>query len=319
MDKNNKASIEMNAMPPMDPRMMAAMYGMPEEDEIDLLEYWHVIWKRKWLIVGFSLLAAVIAAAVALQMPNMYKAEVLLSPISDGSKGGGLSLGGLGGLGGLASLAGVSLGSGGGSTEVNLAVLKTRDFLWKFIKKEQLMPILFEDAWDAEQKIWKELDIEKQPTLWDAYRVMNGIISVSSDKKTGLVTFSIEWTDADLAAKWANLLVNRLNEYLRKKALSEGAANLTYLKKELARSQVEDVRKTLFSLIAKEQQKAMLANTRVQYAFSVVDKAVSPDKKSKPKRALIVILATFVAGFLAIIFVFIQEGLRKRKEMEQEE
>jgi len=63
----------------------------------------------------------------------------------------------------------------------------------------------------------------------------------------------------------------------------------------------------------------MLANTRVQYAFSVVDKAIAPDEKSKPKRALIVILATFVAGFLAVIFVFIQEGLRKRKEMEQEE
>jgi len=63
----------------------------------------------------------------------------------------------------------------------------------------------------------------------------------------------------------------------------------------------------------------MLANTRVQYAFSVVDKAVAPDKKSKPKRALIVVLTAFVVGFLAVIFVFIQEGLRQRAEEKEQE
>lgn len=87
MAKQDSDERDVQQAPMIDPRMMAAMYGMPEEDEIDLLEYWRVIWKRKWLIVSVSLLAAVIAAGVSLQMPNIYKAEVLLSPISGGSKG----------------------------------------------------------------------------------------------------------------------------------------------------------------------------------------------------------------------------------------
>jgi len=43
------------------------------------------------------------------------------------------------------------------------------------------------------------------------------------------------------------------------------------------------------------------------------------DKKAKPKRALIVILSAFMAGFMAIIYVFIREGINRRKEDEKKD
>ncbi|MDQ7001971.1 MAG: GNVR domain-containing protein [Ghiorsea sp.] len=49
----------------------------------------------------------------------------------------------------------------------------------------------------------------------------------------------------------------------------------------------------------------------------MIDPAVVPDKKIKPKRSTIVVVSAFVVGFLAIVFVFIQEGLRKRREEEK--
>ncbi|MDX8409724.1 MAG: Wzz/FepE/Etk N-terminal domain-containing protein, partial [Mariprofundales bacterium] len=206
--------------PAMDPRLLAAMYGMPEEDEIDLLEYWRLIWSNKWWIIGFSLLVAVLAAGYSLTKPNIFKAEVLLAPVSaGGSKGGGISAA-LGGLGGLASMAGISL-PGGGNVETNLAMLKSREFLWSFIKEEKLMPILFEDAWDSGKKGWKESDPKKQPTLWDGFRALSGILTASVDKKTALVTVAVEWTDPDLAALWANKLVERLNSYLRQREIAQ--------------------------------------------------------------------------------------------------
>ncbi len=295
-------------IPPMDPAMLAAMYGMQQEDEIDLLEYWRIIWKNKWLVVGASFLAAVIAAGYSLMMPNIYRAEVLLAPVADDSgKGGGLASA----LGGLASLAGISLG-GGGNVEENLAVLQSREFLWGFIKDKKLMPVLFEDEWDENKKAWKESDPEEQPSEWDAYRLFTdrGLLTVSADKESGLVTVAVEWKDADLAAQWANALVERLNDYLRQRAIADSQSNLRYLNRELERTHVEDVRQALFELISQEQKKAMLANTRVQYAFRVLDAAEAPDKKVKPKRALIVLLSAFVVGFLAIIYVFVQEGMR---------
>lgn len=315
MERKTEASNQQGPLPPVDPRLMAAMYGMPAEDEIDLLEYWRVLWGSRKLILSVVFAAAILAAGISLLLPNIYRAEVLLAPVSDESgKGGGLSSA-LGSLGGLASLAGVSLPSGG-SVEENLAVLKSREFLWRFIKDEKLMPVLFEDDWDAEARKWKEDDPEDQPSLWDAYRMFteDGLLSVSTDKDSGLVTVAVEWKDPELAAKWANSLVQRLNAFLRQRAIEESRANLKYLNKALKETQLEDVRKALFELISQEQKKAMLANTRVQYAFKVLDSAQPPDKKAKPKRALIVILTVFVVGFLAMIYVFIREGIKRRKD-----
>lgn len=315
MTKKTDESNPQYSMPPVDPRLLAAMFGMQQEDEIDLLEYWRILWGKRKLILAVSFAAAVLAAGISLLMPNIYRSEVLLAPVSDdaGGKGGGLSAA-LGGFSGLASLAGISLGSGG-DVEENLAVLQSREFLWRFIKDQKLMPILFADDWDADNKKWQESDPEDQPSEWDAYRKLtkDGVLNVSSDKKTDLVTVAVEWKDAELAAQWANALVARLNEYLRQRAIDESESNLKYLNRELARTQIEDVRKALFELISQEQKKAMLANTRVQYAFRVLDMASPPDKKASPKRALIVVLSAFVAGFLAVLFVFIQQGIQQRK------
>jgi len=299
---------------PPDPRLLAAMYGMQEEDEIDLLEYWRVIWGKRNLILSVVFAVAILAAGISLRMPNIYRAGVLLAPVvAEGSKSGGLSSA-LGGLGGLASMAGISLGGGGGSVEENLAVLKSREFLWQFIKDQKLMPVLFADAWDADKKVWKKSNPDEQPGLWDAYRTLTGILNASTDKKSNLVTVSIDWKSPELAAQWANLLVSRLNEFLRQQAISRSNGNLQYLKHELSRTQVANMRQALFELISQEQKKAMLANTQKEFAFQVIDKAVAPDRKSKPKRSLIVILSAFVAGFLAVIFVFIREGIRRREE-----
>ena len=100
--------------------------------------------------------------------------------------------------------------------------------------------------------------------------------------------------------------MHRLNEYLRARAISRSTTNLEYLNKELSRSQVAEMRQTLFALIAKEQRAAMLANTQQEFAFRILDPAVEPDENVKPLRALIVVGATFLGGFFSLGFVFIR-------------
>ena len=189
------------------------------EDEINLLDLALVIAKNKRMILAVSFLTACLAAAISLLLPNIYRAEVVLAPVqSQDAKGGGLSSA-LGGLSGLASLAGVSLG-GGGSVEENLAVLNSPEFLWDFAQENKLLPILFEDEWDAEKKDWIETDPSEQPGPYDLYRVLidGGMLSISPDKKTGLITVAFEWKDAALATQWANAVVAKLNSYLARQA-----------------------------------------------------------------------------------------------------
>ena len=62
----------------------------------------------------------------------------------------------LGQFGGLASLAGVNLGGGANNdTEVSLAVLRSREFTEAFIRDRNLLPLIFEECWDADANRWK--------------------------------------------------------------------------------------------------------------------------------------------------------------------
>ena len=64
---------------------------------------------------------------------------------------------------------------------------------------------MFPGKWDAEKKKWK--DRNDVPTDWEAFRMFDkNIRLVSVDRKSGLVTLTIDWKDPALAAAWANSL-----------------------------------------------------------------------------------------------------------------
>jgi uncharacterized protein involved in exopolysaccharide biosynthesis len=58
---------------------------------------------------------------------------------------------------------------------------------------------------------------------------------------------------------------------------------------------------TLYELMAKQYEMAKLDEARDAVVIQIIDKAVLPERKVKPKRALIVVLST-VAGFLCSMF-----------------
>lgn len=288
--------------------------SIDNDSEIDLRELWNIIWTGRWSIISISLTFAVLATIGSLLMPNVYRGDVLLASVAIDDESGSITSK-IGGLGSLASLAGISLPNAG-DTDENLAILTSREFLWRFFEERNLLPVLFEDDWDKETQQWLEKDPDEQPSLWDAYRLFteDGLLTVSTDRKTGLISVVVEWTDATLASQWANELVHRLNEYLRTRAISRSTTNLEYLNKELSRSQVAEMRQTLFALIAKEQRAAMLANTQQEFAFRILDPASEPDEKVKPHRALIVVGATFLGGFFSLVFVFIRYSVKSAVE-----
>lgn len=58
------------------------------------------------------------------------------------------------------------------------------------------------------------------------------------------------------------------------------------------------VQETLYELVTKQYEMAKINEAKNTSEIQVLDQAFVPDRKSKPKRALIVILATFVVGLL---------------------
>ena len=67
---------------------------------------------------------------------------------------------------------------------------------------------------------------------------------------------------------------------------------------------------TLFELFAKQYEIARVDESREGAIIQVVDIAQPPERKSKPKKALIAMMATLAVGFALLLFIFIRQGLR---------
>lgn len=67
---------------------------------------------------------------------------------------------------------------------------------------------------------------------------------------------------------------------------------------------------TLFELFAKQFEVAKADEAREGATIQVVDVAQPPERKSKPKKALVAILTTLVTGFVLLLYVFIRQALR---------
>jgi uncharacterized protein involved in exopolysaccharide biosynthesis len=287
------------------------IYVMPEEairafaeDEMTLSALWTIVWRGKWWIIGITAAFAIVSVVHALTATEWYRAEVLLAPAEQRTS---QPLSGT--LGGLASLAGVSVG--GGDAVEALAVLRSRDFAAEFINDLDLLPVFFAEA-----------DGNSESGEHEAYDIRDGvkyfndnIRTVTEDRDTRLVTLAIEWTDPTLAAEWANVLAERLNDRMRLRALEEAETNVNYLQLELGKTSMLMLQQSIGRLMETELQKLMLARGNEEFAFRVIDRAQVPKMRSRPRRTLMVVLSMFVGGMVAVLFVLLREAISaERKE-----
>lgn len=272
---------------------------------ISLFEFVQTIWSRKWAVVLITLVFTSISVAYSLTATPWYRADVLLLP-RDHKADQGLSSQ-LAQFGGLVGLAGINFGTG--DKEEPLALLKSREFARKFIEKNELLTVLLADQWNAEAKTWKA-GREPTPDIRDAVEYFEKRVRrVAQDRKTGLVTLTVEWTDAELAAAWANAIAGQLNELMRERALAEATTNISYLEGEIARTSLVSLQQAIGRLLESELQSLMLARGNVEFSFRVIDRAQIPKKRFKPKRVLTV-LASSVVGFLfAVLWVVVSHHL----------
>jgi LPS O-antigen subunit length determinant protein (WzzB/FepE family) len=269
----------------------------PYDDEIDLWELWETLWSGRWLVIAITSVFTLGGITYALLAQEWWKAEVVLAPVEKSGMSSTLAQ-----FGGLASLAGVDIGGSEGAEP--LAVLKSRELAREFIEEFDLMPVLFEDVEPSDDE---PLDMRDAVKIFD-----EDVRAVADDKKTGLVTVTMRWKDADSAAEWANALVNRVNERMRRQALEEAERNVAYLQKEIATTTVVSLQQSMGRVLEGEMQKLMLARGNEEFAFKVIDRAVPPKLRDAPKRSLIAIVSMLAGGFLGVLVVFLRKAIMNR-------
>lgn len=262
------------------------------------------------MITSVTLLFAALILGGRIIYGTNYRATVLVSiaPRSQGATGGLGAL--ISQLGPLASIAGAAGLGGGAERPEPLAVLQSRSLTTAYIEQNDLLKVLFAKRWDASKKEWRLSWWRKKPTLWDGNKKFNRIRDVVQDGKTGLIMISITWRDSTIAAKWANDLVRVTNDRMRMLDLGESERNITYLKDQMDRTNLVEIRTALSSLIQAEIKRQMIARGTDEFAFKVIDPAVPPQEPSSPGYALCLAFGA-LAGFLVAVFaVFFRGSLR---------
>ena len=265
------------------------------EPQISLFAIWQFL-RRNLLVIGTCcLLCATAGAAVSYLVTPRYRADLTFSPLTtlSGQMGGE--------LGSLAAIAGISIGGENKKAEESLEYLRSRGFTAEFIQRHALLPILYASRWDAQRGQWAK----EPPTLSEGVkRFSNKVRLISEDRRTGIVTLSMIWTDRALAAQWANSLVAEADAALRQRGIAELSRSIEYLKQESAQTTELEIRSAVYKVMESELKDQMVARTRDAYAFQVLDPAVPPDIKDRdsPNRMLYLALGGAIGILLGCIW-----------------
>ncbi|GGD34918.1 LPS biosynthesis protein [Malaciobacter pacificus] len=294
-----------------------------QEDEIDLRELFSTIWKHKIKIVLFSFIVVCATLIYALSIPNSYRSSVVLSPQGDDGKSS------LGGLGSLAGLAGISLGGGSSKDPMTMmqTVLKDYEFNSYMIKKYDLIEkinkpsnLVFALGFDSLYSV-PEIDEEKtqDELIYDTNLALSKILSISSDKDSGLITFSAEYIDRFLAKELVDIYLKEIIEKIKIQDMKEIEKQITYYQKELSSTYDVSLKEQLSKSISSLMQKRVFSQANDYYFVSkLVDSRVAYIKeKTKPKRALILVVSFVTSIILGIFMVFFYEFIKGNKKDEK--
>ena len=297
------------------------------DDEIDLRELFAVLWAGRVKIIAITAVFAVASVIYALTLPNQYKATILLSPSQ--STNSGIS-GALGQLGGLASLAGVSIG-GGESNESQLAqeIMKSWGFIEGFISENDLAVEVYaaegwdrrsnklqldQDVYDTKTNAWLvegEFGQQGLPSSWELYKSFSERLEVSEDKKSGLISVSIEYYSPQMAKQWLDLYISSINKHMQERQMIKVDSNIEFLEAQIEKTEITGMREVFYTIIEEQIKSKMLAEASPNYAFEAVSPSMVPAEKSQPKRALICILGVLLGGMLSVLLVLVMHYARK--------
>jgi uncharacterized protein involved in exopolysaccharide biosynthesis len=263
--------------------------------------------RRRFICIA-AVVCGLVATGLAWIQDDKFEASTTLAFAMNGSVGS-KSSGLTSQLGGLASLAGLSMASDSNKAEA-LAVLQSRVLTERFVTENGLMPILFADQWDSAAKRWKTNGAA--PSAWKANELFEKIREVSEDRRTGLITVSINWRDPVLCARWANGLVKMADDALRHQAVEDSTKHIEYLTQQAKATEVAQLRVAIFSVLESEIKNVMFANGPGNYALKVIDPAQVPERKVSPQRLVWTVAGVLVGFVAAVAFVLMRANLGYR-------
>lgn len=374
--------VEQNALPVVE----------AEEDEISLLDLAIALGEEKKTLFAIPAITTTLAIVVSLLMTPIFTAKTVMMPPQQQQSG---AVSALASLGSLAGLAGAAAG----------------------IKSPDEMYISFMQSETLQNEVIKKLDLQeryKAKTSVDIRNALKGVVKITADKKTGLITIEADDKDPEFAAKLANIHVEELRNLMGRLAVTDAQQRRVFYEQAISKTQTEladaeanfrsakeksgmqvtaviaesgvrasaelrgqiaskevqmqamgrfattqnpDVqrlgselaalrsqlskieqgsgvdekssplqqmavkayrdikaREAIMGVLVAQYESARIDEAKEGPLIQQVDVAVAPERKSKPKRAIIVLVSAFAGLFLGVLVAFVRRAMRKATE-----
>lgn len=303
------AKLKSDSLPPL----LEPPYGTYHyDDSFDLFELGRSIYRDRWLVLCIVAVATLVALFTAFTAVPIYRAEALLAPSVPDKNEGVSTL--IGQLGDIAALVGTPAMGTKDRTQESIATLKSRSLAMDFIREQNLKPKLFPAIWDDAGQAWRAGS--KVPTDLEAYQTFDAQVrTVNVDRRNGLVSLIIEWSDPELAALWANRLVLDVNKRRQSETIHEAQQSVKYLQQQLARNGSVEIQQAIYRLIEAQTKTIALASAREDYAFRVIDPAIRPERPIRPRRLQMVVAGLAFGLIIAFGAVLVRRVIAKGRAL----
>ncbi|MEI6154299.1 MAG: Wzz/FepE/Etk N-terminal domain-containing protein [Deltaproteobacteria bacterium] len=268
-----------------------------DDDEINLIDYVKVVWKRRKLIIGIVVVVVIATTIYAFLQPKIYEATAVISPVGGRTD--------LGAMSAVAASFGLAAPAAANVTEV-VNVLKSDILKDRIVKKYNLLPVLFEkDAFNGKTEDQKS---------WTGIKTLQGILKVNYAAKDNTITISAQYKDPKIAADLIKYTLEELTERMSSEARRVSETNQKYLESQVDKTLDPFIRTKIYTMVAQQIETSMMAEVKENFAFKIIDPPRVPVNAIKPKKRQMVMISFVVSLFLGIFAAFGKEYFVKIKE-----
>jgi len=265
-----------------------------DEDEISLLDIVTTLGKHKKIFLGLPVLFVIVAIIYSLVVTPKFMATATFM-VANKSGGASQSL--------LASL-----GAAGGALG-DIAGVKTPEGLYVDLLKSETVRLALADQFHLKERY-------KAKTRDDLLKVMDALIKIDSDKKSGLIKVGVTDKSPEFAAELANAHLKEVRKLMDRITTNQEQLYLQFLQQQidiLSHRALKDpaVQTQLLTQLINNYEAARMDEAQNQVVLNPVDVALPPERRSYPKRTLMILIAGLAGLFLGAIIAFIKEALDK--------
>lgn len=271
--------------------------------------------------------AGLATAVITLFVPNQYKSEARLLPVDANAAGG------MGGLAAAAAAFGVNVG-GNGSSDANFVDILNSRWLMENLLNTEFRFQARSWRFGAEKPHQETLYVYFDENDMDkAVKRLDAILDAKKDLKSNVITLTAETRSPDLSQQVVRRATELLNQFVVKNSRSRSGEKAVFAEARLseARSEMDqaeaafrvflesnrnyqmsadpavrlrgarleaelNLRRQLVTTIAMNREQSLLDAKNDVPILNVLDAGNLPIEKSKPKRSIIVLLVTMLAG-----------------------